>query len=34
MVWFRKEPDLTWFDGPGESESTHASVFEWLGDVK
>jgi len=34
MVWFRKEPGLTWFDGPGESESTHASVFEWLADVK
>ncbi len=34
LVWFRKEPGLTWFDGPGESASTQASVFEWLGDVK
>jgi hypothetical protein len=19
MIWFRKEPNLAWFDGPGES---------------
>ncbi len=31
LVWFRKEPGLTWFDGPGESQSTLASVFAWLG---
>ena len=34
LVWFRKEPGLAWFDGPGESAATQASVFEWLGDVK
>ena len=22
LIWFRKEPNLTWFDGPGESPST------------
>ncbi len=31
LVWFRKEPGLTWFDGPGDTESTQASVFAWLG---
>ena len=31
LVWFRKEPGITWFDGPGDSESTQASVFAWLG---
>jgi tRNA dimethylallyltransferase len=28
LIWFRKEPNLTWFDGPGESPSTVASVLE------
>ena len=23
LIWFRKEPNLVWFDGPGESPSTH-----------
>jgi tRNA dimethylallyltransferase len=32
LVWFRKEPGLAWFDGPGDSESTQAAVFAWLGD--
>jgi tRNA dimethylallyltransferase len=32
LVWFRKEPGLTWFDGPGESASTQASVLGWLDD--
>jgi len=32
LVWFRKEPGLTWFDGPGESASTQASVLRWLDD--
>lgn len=26
MIWFRKEPDLQWFDGPGESPATIAAV--------
>jgi tRNA dimethylallyltransferase len=30
MVWFRKEPDLEWFDGPGESAATQAAVEAWL----
>ncbi len=27
LIWFRKEPNLTWFDGPGESASTIAAVL-------
>ncbi len=30
LIWFRKEPNLVWFDGPGESPDTQASVLEWL----
>jgi tRNA dimethylallyltransferase len=26
LIWFRKEPNLSWFDGPGESATTIASV--------
>ena len=26
LIWFRKEPNLNWFDGPGESPSTMAAV--------
>jgi tRNA dimethylallyltransferase len=26
LIWFRKEPNLNWFDGPGESSSTIAAV--------
>jgi tRNA dimethylallyltransferase len=26
LIWFRKEPNLVWFDGPGESASTIAAV--------
>jgi tRNA dimethylallyltransferase len=26
LIWFRKEPNLTWFDGPGESGETIAAV--------
>ena len=26
LIWFRKEPNLTWFDGPGESPETIAAV--------
>jgi tRNA dimethylallyltransferase len=30
LIWFRKEPSLAWFDGPGESAATTASVFAYL----
>jgi tRNA dimethylallyltransferase len=30
LIWFRKEPNLTWFDGPGESPATIAGVLEFL----
>ena len=26
LIWFRKEPNLTWFDGPGESPTTIRAV--------
>jgi tRNA dimethylallyltransferase len=26
LIWFRKEPNLNWFDGPGESAATVAAV--------
>jgi tRNA dimethylallyltransferase len=26
LIWFRKEPNLCWFDGPGESAATIAAV--------
>ena len=32
MIWFRKEPGLTWFDGPGGSEETTRSVLHFLAD--
>ena len=30
LIWFRKEPNLTWFDGPGELPATAASVLDFL----
>jgi tRNA dimethylallyltransferase len=30
LIWFRKEPNLIWFDGPGEAVDTQARVFAWL----
>jgi tRNA dimethylallyltransferase len=30
LIWFRKEPGLVWFDGPGESAETTASVLNFL----
>jgi tRNA dimethylallyltransferase len=27
LIWFRKEPNLVWFDGPGESAETIAAVL-------
>jgi tRNA dimethylallyltransferase len=32
LIWFRKEPNLQWFDGPGESPATIAAVSELLTD--
>ena len=32
LIWFRKEPNLSWFDGPGESPSTVAAVHRFLDD--
>ena len=33
LIWFRKEPDLEWFDGPGESPATIAAVERLLEDA-
>jgi tRNA dimethylallyltransferase len=30
LIWFRKEPNLRWFDGPGESAATMAAVYDLL----
>jgi tRNA dimethylallyltransferase len=30
LIWFRKEPTLRWFDGPGESADVQARVLRWL----
>src|SRR5206468_9540167 len=30
LIWFRKEPNLTWFDGPGESPATMGAVLQFL----
>jgi tRNA dimethylallyltransferase len=30
LIWFRKEPNLMWFDGPGESPEVQARVLGWL----
>jgi tRNA dimethylallyltransferase len=30
LIWFRKEPNLMWFDGPGEDPATVAAVERWL----
>jgi tRNA dimethylallyltransferase len=30
LIWFRKEPDLEWFEGPGESPATIAAVERML----
>ncbi len=31
LIWFRKEPTLIWFDGPGETASAAARVIDYLG---
>lgn len=30
LIWFRKEPNLRWFNAPGESATTQAAVMDWL----
>jgi tRNA dimethylallyltransferase len=30
LIWFRKEPNLRWFQGPGEALETQARIFAWL----
>jgi tRNA dimethylallyltransferase len=30
LIWFRKEPGITWFEGPGGSEETTRSVLHFL----
>jgi tRNA dimethylallyltransferase len=30
LIWFRKEPNLSWFDGPGESAGTIAAVHRLI----
>jgi tRNA dimethylallyltransferase len=30
LIWFRKEPNVVWFDGPGELPATIASVLQFL----
>jgi tRNA dimethylallyltransferase len=32
LIWFRKEPNLTWFEGPGELPDAQATVLRWLAD--
>ena len=32
LIWFRKEPTLRWFNGPGESAAVQAEVLRWLAD--
>ncbi len=32
LIWFRKEPNLHWFDGPGDSPATMAAVSQLLED--
>jgi tRNA dimethylallyltransferase len=32
LIWFRKEPNLRWFDGPGESPAAIAAVTQLLDD--
>jgi tRNA dimethylallyltransferase len=32
LIWFRKEPNLTWIDGPGELPATIAAVNDLLGE--
>ena len=33
LIWFRKEPNLMWFDGPGESPQVQSRVRDWLAET-
>ncbi len=33
LIWFRKEPNLMWFDGPGESLRVQSRVRDWLAET-
>jgi len=30
MTWFRKQPDVTWFDGPGDSDEIKNKVYQFV----
>jgi tRNA dimethylallyltransferase len=30
MTWFRKQPDVTWFDGPGDSDEIKKKVYQFV----
>jgi len=30
LIWFRKEPNLVWFDGPGEAPAVQAGILTFL----
>ena len=30
LIWFRKEPNLTWFDGPGSEHDTIERVMQFV----
>jgi tRNA dimethylallyltransferase len=30
MTWFRRQPDVRWFDGPGDSDETKEKVYQFL----
>jgi tRNA dimethylallyltransferase len=30
MTWFRKQPEVTWFDGPGDNEEIKNKVHQFL----
>jgi tRNA dimethylallyltransferase len=32
LIWFRREPNLVWFDGPGEAPTTLAAVVRLVGE--
>jgi tRNA dimethylallyltransferase len=34
LIWFRKEPGLTWLDGPGESAATIAAASELVRGIR
>jgi tRNA dimethylallyltransferase len=30
ITWFRKQPDVTWFDGPGDSDEIKKKVYQFV----